>query len=158
MLYFRTITFEHIEGQLVEKAIRQYTVKRHTPLDLQSSATYIGTEKLFLGRENEKSIQLTRIRSPFERLLPRLIISFDNQATFTQYKIRYSLLSNIAFIFLASALIANIIYWLSGYPDENGIIPVLLLFAIFLFLTSLELRFTKSRLKTAIDRVTQAGF
>ncbi|GAB2682376.1 hypothetical protein GCM10027036_40700 [Flavihumibacter cheonanensis] len=87
MWSFKSVTIDNIPGRIVEAAVRKFATKRHTLLDFQSSATYVGTEKYFLGLEKEKSIELTRIRSPFERLLPKLVINFDKNDGFRRYKI-----------------------------------------------------------------------
>ena len=103
MLYFNKVILAEIDGTKVEAAILKFAAKRHASLDLQSSATKIGTEKLFLGLENEKSIQVTRLRSTFERFLPKLIIRFDKAKGFSEYRIRFSLLSNIVIAFISNS-------------------------------------------------------
>ena len=152
MLYFKTIPITEADGTKVEAAIRQFAVKRHTPLDLQSSVTEVGTDKLFLGLEKENNIQVIRLRTTFERFLPRVIIRFDKARGFTEYRIRYSLLSNFLFALLALAVVFNIIHLLNSRQLESeSTTPFVLLF-LFLFLTFIELRLTQAYIKSAINK------
>lgn len=155
MLYSKTITLGEIDGIKVENAIRKFALKRHTYLDFHSSSTNIGTDKLFLGLENESSIYVTRIRSNFEQLLPKLIIRFDKAEGFSKYRIRYSLVSNFVLAFICIALILNIIYSLINEQLESDITSIFVFLCIFLFLTSVELRLTKAKLRQGIVKTEQ---
>ena len=154
MLYFNKVTLAEIDGTKVEAAIRKFAAKRHASLDLQSSATKIGTEKLFLGLENEKSIQVTRLRSTFERFLPKLIIKFDKAKGFSEYRIRFSLLSNIVIAFMLIAVLLNVIYLIKNQEVDSEMASVVVYFFLFLLLTLVELRLTKAKLKSAIIKTT----
>ena len=154
MLYFNKVTLAEIDGAKVEAAIRKFAAKRHASLDLQSSATKIGTEKLFLGLENEKSIQVTRLRSTFERFLPKLIIKFDKAKGFSEYRIRFSLLSNIVIAFMLIAVLFNVIYLINNQEVDSEMASVFVYFFLFLLLTLVELRLTKAKLKSAIIKMT----
>ena len=57
--------------------------------------------------ENEKRIDLLRISSPFEKLLPKIIVTFKKE-NFKEYKLRLKLISMILFILLTIALILNL--------------------------------------------------
>lgn len=157
MLYFNKVTLAEIDGTKVEAAIRKFAARRHASLDLQSSATEIGTEKLFLGLENEKSIQVTRLRSTFERFLPKLIIRFDKAKGFSEYRIRFSLLSNIVIAFIVIAVVLNVIYSFNNRQIDSDLASVVVYFFLFLLLTLVELRFTKAKLKSAIIKTTHAS-
>ncbi len=154
MLYFSKVTLAEIDGTKVEAAIRKFAAKRHASLDLQSSATKIGTEKLFLGLENEKSIQVTRLRSTFERFLPKLIISFDKAKGFSEYRIRFSLLSNIVIAFILVAIVFNVVYLVDNQQADSDMASVFVYFFLFFFFTLVELRLTKAKLKSAIIKMT----
>lgn len=150
MWYFKTETISHTDDAVVEAAIRLYAAKRHTSLDLQSAATYTSTDKMFLGLENEKRILITRLRSPVERLLPKLIIKFDVAKGFTEYKIRYSLLSFIVALFLVIGAVLKIIYSIGG-KVESDLLTVVLACSLFFLLSFLEYHLSKARLRTAIS-------
>lgn len=154
MLYFNKVILAEIDGTKVEAAIRKFAAKRHASLDLQSSSTKIGTEKLFLGLETDKSIQVTRLRSSFERFLPKLIIRFDKAKGFSEYRIRFSLLSNIVIAIIIIAIVLNIIYLFTNRQVDSDIASVFVYFFLFLLLTLVELRLTKARLKSAIIKTT----
>jgi len=155
MLYFRKVTLNEVNGTKVEAAIRKFTARRHTSLDLQSSSTDIWTEKLFLGLENENSIQVTRIRTSFERLLPKLIVRFDKERGFSEYRIRYSLISNSVFAFITLAIVLNVVYSLINLQIEGDISTIFTFFILFLFLTVVELRLTNARLIKAIVKMKE---
>ena len=154
MLYFNKVILAEIDGTKVEAAIRKFAAKRHASLDLQSSSTKIGTEKLFLGLENEKSIQVTRLRSTFERFLPKLIIKFDKAKGFSEYRIRFSLLSNIVIAFMLIAVLFNVIYLVNNQEVDSEMASVFVYFFLFLLLTLVELRLTKAKLKSTIIKMT----
>lgn len=155
MLYLNKVTLAEIDETKVEAAIRKFAARRHASLDLQSSSTEIGTEKLFLGLENEKSIQVTRLRTTFERFLPKLIIRFDKAKGFSEYRIRFSLLSNLVIAIILIAIVLNIIYSLINRQVDSDIASVFVYFFLFLFLTLVELRLTKAKLKSAISKTTR---
>ena len=152
MLYFKTIIIDNADGRQVETAVRQCAAKRHLPLDIHSSIADWGSDKLFLGVETETSIKITRTRSSFERFLPKLIIRFDKENTFLQYKIRYSLRSTIVFVLILLLAGSNIIDMLRSDLFLPGVLFDVLLLGIFLLFTWLEFRITKSKLNKAITR------
>ena len=104
MIYFKKVNLNGADRQRIETAIRQFAVKRNTSLDFQSSATCIRQEKYFLGLESESNLTLTRIRTPFERLLPKLIFQFSKE-DFNKYKVRFSFVSIfVAFLLSVGAI------------------------------------------------------
>jgi hypothetical protein len=151
MFYFKKEILQSVNAESIEIALRKFTAKRNTSLDMQSSSTSMGTDKLFLGLENENSIQITRIRSSLEKFLPKLIIKFDKVAGFNQYKVRYSLLSNVVFAFTVAAIILNSIYSISNGELESGLTTAFIFICLFLLLSAIEFRLTKLKLKSAIS-------
>ncbi len=157
MLYFKSIVLETHDGQAVENAIRQFSAKRHTSLDLQSSASYISDHKVFLGLENDTNIRITRVRSPFERFLPKLIVRFDKADGFNCYRIRLSLLPNLMFLFLTIAIILNVIGSLTNGRLESDLPSILALYLTFVALILLEITLTKRRLSAILKLSAQTG-
>ena len=92
----------------VENAIRHFSSKRHASLDIKSSSSSIGENKYFLGLEGENDLKITRIRTPFESLFPKIIVSFPKDRQFLSFKIRYSILSIIIFGILFIAVLQSI--------------------------------------------------
>lgn len=152
---FKSVTIDNVSAQVVETAIRKFTARRHTPLDLQSSSTYVSTENFFLGLEKKKSIEITRIRSPFERLLPKIVIKFDKEIGFTRYKIRYTFLSFLLLIVLSLGMILNVIYFVTNSEREVDFPTLAISSSLFLLLSFFEINLTKAKLQRAIDNVQQ---
>ena len=70
--------FSDFPESIIEKSIRKYSIKSNSSLDLIGTSTYIrNNDKFFYGKENNKFIQITRIKYPFENILPKLIIIFN---------------------------------------------------------------------------------
>jgi hypothetical protein len=157
MLYFKTYKIENADPAIVEKAIRAYSLKRYTSLDLYfnlTTAYQTIDNKYFYARENEKEILLTRIRTPFAFILPKLIVRFKKEDGFTSYQIRYSL----------PAMLVNClyIYGLFGELPYNFSTEILLLFlgillGILLF-TGFEVLNTRDRINKAIEMTTGTEF
>jgi hypothetical protein len=149
MIYFQKIELQDISQGLVEKKIRESSFKRHSSLDLLSSSTYVNEEKHFLGIESDKFINIIRIRTPFERLLPRIIVRFDKD-DFSFYKIRLSLLSFLISIFLSTAIVLNIMYSIINGHLESDILSVFAISLIYLLLIMIEIKLTKREINKTI--------
>jgi len=159
MLYFSTTTIDNITPVDIENGIRRYAAKRHTSLDLKPAATYIKEDKYFLGLEGDKDLKITRIRTPFERFFPKLIVSFPKEKNFETYKIRYTLLSNVVFLTLSILVVIGIISLaLDNEYFSSDFLLVLILFGIFYALTLLEIRMTKSKIKKGIRDYSTAEY
>lgn len=160
MLYFKTIKIENTDPEIVEKAIRAFSLKRLTSLDLiTSSASYASEDKYFLGVEKNDALFTTRIRTPFERIFPKLIVRFKKEDGFTSYQIRYSLPA-IAFTLLnIVGLFANLFYVLTtdGFTFE-GLFLITLIIVLFVLFTLLELTFTRNRINKAIEKTGVTEF
>ncbi|MEO6454350.1 MAG: NUMOD1 domain-containing DNA-binding protein, partial [Ginsengibacter sp.] len=61
MFYFKKIIINKLTTQNIEDAIRNYSSKRHTSLDLKTSSSYIKEHKYFLGLEGNTDLKITRI-------------------------------------------------------------------------------------------------
>ena len=82
MIYFKNIHIANPDPNIVEKAIRSYSLKRNVTFDFISLDDHAGKDKYFLGLENDKAILITRVRTPFERFMPKLIIRFQKSNAF----------------------------------------------------------------------------
>ncbi len=151
MFYFTKFTLDNSPLLSVEEAIRHYSLKRHLPLDLQSSTSNITEDKYFFGKENNETLNLTRIRPSFEWMLPKLIISFSKGVDAADFKIRYCLLSMIIFVFLLLSIISNIFSAISDAEFNSDIFTLTVVLAIFLILTYIEVQLTKRKINQAIN-------
>jgi hypothetical protein len=150
MFFFKTITLHNPEKKDIETAIRKFSSRRKTSLDFKSSASYISSEKYFLGFETDIDLQLTRIRTPFERFFPKLILNFPKDKQFTCYKIRYSFLSAIIFIALSIVFILSLIYSIIDQRLDSDLLSITFFLCMFLILTSIEYLITRLRIKMAL--------
>lgn len=158
MFYFKTNLIDNLHAPIVEKAIRSFSLKRHTSLDFKSSSSYIGEEKYFLGFENKNELMLTRLRTPFERLFPKIIIRFKKDNTFSSYQVRFSMPSFGVFCLLIYALIANILSLIRyGFAIENVLILSVLV-SLFIIFTAIEISLTRNRINKAIQKTNENEF
>jgi hypothetical protein len=150
MIYFTQITIDNFSPSTTENAIRRFSAKRHTSLDLKSSSSYINEDKYFLGLEGDADLKITRIRTPFERFFPKVIVSFPKNRQFEIYKIRYSILSTLVFIILSIAVLQSVYSIIVDKEFENDFLPLTIFFSIFIGLTVAEIKLTKLKIRRAI--------
>jgi hypothetical protein len=148
-MYFKKVAIPELNAEKIERNIRLFTLKRHTSLDLKSGSTYIPEpNKFFLGRENNTRIDLLRITTPFERLLPKLIVSF-NKNNFNEYRLRFKLLSMILAIILLVGLLMTIYHSIKSKNLESDFLFILSLNLTFYLLAFVEYKLVTKK----IDRV-----
>lgn len=150
MIYFAQIAIDNFSPPKTENAIRSFSVKRHTSLDLKSSSSYINVDKYFLGLEGDDDLKITRIRTPFERFLPKVIVSFPKDRKFKIFKIRYSILSTFIFIILLIAVLQSVFSIIVDKEFKNEVLLLTIFFMIFIGLTVAEIKLTKLKIKKAI--------
>jgi hypothetical protein len=150
MIYFTQTTIGNFSPTNTENAIRRFSAKRHISLDLKSSSSYINEDKYFLGLEGNADLKITRIRTPFERFFPKVIISFPKDRQFKIYKIRYSILSTFVFIVLLIAVLQSVYSIIVDKEFENDVLPLTIFFMIFIGLTVAEIKLTKLKIQRAI--------
>lgn len=152
MIYFKSISIAKADNLIIEKAIRNYSLKRHGALDFKQSSSYVTEDnKYFLGQETEKYINITRLRTPFENFLPKLILRFDKNR-FNFYQIRFSFLSNIVCIVLLFALVLNLIKLITSGEFRSNVAFILFFSIVFVLMTMIEIFFTTKKLKKAINK------
>lgn len=153
MIYFKKTYFQNeLERQKIEAALRRYALKRHTSLDFKSASTDVGTEKRFLGLEGNKNLKFTRLRTSFERVLPKLIISFPKNNDQNYYKIRLSLLTTIVFGLFSIGLLLNLVFLIAGRASFQNFSTVVIIFSAYLLLIVFELKLTNSRIDSVIRK------
>ena len=151
-MYFISENISSHKSSAIEKLIREKSLRRNLLIDITNSSNYSSEEnKHFFAKESSKIISLVRIRSVFERILPRIIIVFEKY-NFEKYRLRLSILSIALFSFLLLALFINI-YYIStgekGFTDVVLLTAVLILYIIFFFL---EYYLTKRILNSILEK------
>jgi hypothetical protein len=150
-MYFKKITNPELNAEKIERNIRLFTLKRHTSLDLKSGSTYIAEpNKFFLGFENNTRIDLLRISTPFERLLPKFIVSF-NKNNFNEYRLRFKLLSMILAIILLVGLLMTIYHSIKSKNLESDFLFILSLNLTFYLLAFVEYKFVTKKIERVIN-------
>jgi hypothetical protein len=150
MVYFITIPIDDSPLIDAEGAIRKRSLKRHVLLDFVSSASNIKEDKFFLGNENEKDLNITRIRTSFEWLFPKLIVKIPKEAKFEGFKVRYCLLSFLIFVYLIVSIFLGVFNSIKdSYIDESmfTLLPIIFAFIVF---TVIEFKLTKRKINQAI--------
>ncbi|RFZ95546.1 hypothetical protein D0C36_08505 [Mucilaginibacter conchicola] len=150
MITLKRIKQTDAERQQLEQAMRKRALKRSLPLDYQSAQSDIGSDKLFVGYDGKKNVQFSRLRTSLERFLPRVVIVFSKDPTVFEYKLRYSLLSTIAVIFLALVFILSVVSSLAEKDDYDRFVLPLFLIGCFWLLTLFELKIVGKRIKKAL--------
>lgn len=156
MFYFTKIIIDVSSLINAEDAIRKYSLKRHVSLDFQSSASNIKEDKYFLGNENINDLKITRIRTSFEWLFPKLIISIPKEMRVESFKVRYCLLSYIIFFYLLFVISQGIFYSINENEIDENIFTMLAFLIVFLLLTFIEIKLTKRKINQAINNFGRA--
>jgi hypothetical protein len=150
-LYFKKINIPELSSEKIERNIRLLSLKRHTSLDFKYVSTYINEpNKFFLGYENKNRIDLLRISSPFEKLLPKMIVTFEKN-NFKSYKLRFKLISMILIILLTTVMILNIFYSIKSGKLESDFILILFLNLTFYLLAFVEYKLVNKKIEKAIN-------
>lgn len=150
-MYFKKVTIPELKVEKIERNIRLFTLKRHTSLDLKSGSTYIPEpNKFFLGHENNSRIDLLRISTPFERVLPKIIVTF-NKSNFKEYKLRLQLLSMILIVVLSAGLIMTIYHSIKSKNLESDFLFILSLNLIFYLLAFVEYKLVTKKIERVIN-------
>lgn len=151
MFYFKTIHLTEFDKNGIESALRHFALKRHTSLDFKGASYEHTHNKYFLGLESDKYLRLTRIKTPLEGLIPKLIIRFHKQ-NFGAFSIRYSLLPSLALLLLVILLGLGVAHSISTGQVENYLVLVATVALLFVALTLLEIKLTTQKVKNAIEK------
>lgn len=155
MIYFRNFNLdEEIDKLQFENAIRRYSSKRTDFLDFKSSTSDFGLSMYFLGHERKKDIQFTRIRTSFERVLPKLIFSLPKSEEFNYYKVRLSLTATACFCLLSFMILYCTILVISNNSNYVLIPSTVAVLCVYVLLIRIEVKLTNSRIRKAIKNYT----
>jgi hypothetical protein len=132
MFYFKTITIPDTPPELIERAIRSYTVKRNSYLDFLLTTGEDHENKYFSGIDREHMFLLTRmknVRKPFRGggMPMKIFIRFRKDNNFMSYQIRLGLITSIISCFLFIVTLLSIFHVFRG-GDSFGF--MFLLFVI----------------------------
>ena len=152
-MYFKKIDLNHVNATTLERSLRKVTSKRLSPLDFNSSVTDGKEQMLFLGYEKTNELQFTRIKYPFELLLPELIVSVAKSKQPTaSYKIRLGLGS----ILIIGIILASSIYGLYqlalGEAFVKNMSRIFIFPALFFLLLKVELKLTQKNITKALEQ------
>ena len=150
-MYFKSEYISNISSENIEKAIRNHSLKRYTSLDFKFTSTFIEEdEKYFFGVEKPKTIKITRIRSPFSKYVPKIILKFE-KSNFKEYKIRFSAFTLIVFIYSFIALILNLISSIISNNISENLLVVLIGNVIFYSFVFVEYKTTIKKLNLILN-------
>ncbi|KJD35346.1 hypothetical protein PW52_09575 [Tamlana sedimentorum] len=120
-------------------------------MDFKSASTFVSEpNKFLLGYENDKRIDLLRITTPFEKLLPKIIVTF-NKENFNQYNLRLKLISIIIYTLLTIALISNLFYSIKSGKLESDFSMILFLNLMFYILAFVEYKIVNRKINKVIN-------
>jgi hypothetical protein len=135
----------------LEQAMRKYASKRNSALDFLPAQTDFKTEKKFLGYENQNALQFTRLRSSFEKLLPKLIVRISKSDSELYYEVRLSWSSIIPIAFFV--IMFPLLIWgiISGAKDYQAMLGISIICIGYPLWTLAELHFTKCKIEEALN-------
>jgi hypothetical protein len=164
MFYCKTITIPNTSAQLIERAIRSYTVKRSIYLDFLITAGEYHENKFFSGIEKENAFLLTRL-SDIDRAVtikgykrwkrrnrPKVIVRFRKDKEFTSYQLRFGFLSSTFFCILFLGTILSVWYLFHGARDPELCFFLLISFTGWVVMAYKEIRLTQKLISKAIQR------
>jgi uncharacterized membrane protein YqaE (UPF0057 family) len=153
MLYFKKYTLHNeTEKKKLEESLRRSASKRNFPLDFIPATVGLDSDKTFLGFENKKGIQFTRLRSSFERALPKLIIYLPKNVNTNYYQIRFSWTTLIVFAFIAFIFPLLVVGVIKGSEDRQAMLGISLFCLAYPFWTLAELHFIKCKMDEAMTK------
>lgn len=146
MFYLREFELEENDQDKIEKRIRSLSKRRYSSLDIVQSVSYDRDGKLFLAVETSENITLTRLRSPIEGFLPKIIVRF-RKSDFRYYKIRLGLFSTIFFVLLWIPVFTGIQGISQNTLQARDLYVFFYLISGFVLLAIIEIALTKRKLK-----------
>ena len=151
MLYFKTIEITGYDANHIEKGLRRASLKRTSSLDMVSSVSDIGTDKLFIGYEDKKGLTFTRIKSSLEKFLPKLIIRLFKEEP-CAYKIRFAAPAALFFVGVICFFLLFIYAFFAGNISGEGLFYFTVFAVAYFLLIKFEIRLTTSRVDKALAR------
>jgi len=153
MLYFnKTYILDDLEKQNLEKGLRSRSLKRTKPLDFVFETYNTGSNKYFLGNDNKNDIKFTRLKTSFELLFPKIIVSFPKNKNLNYYKFRLSIVSNLVIFFLFIMLLSSFVAVVNHGNNPADLLIIAILFFGYLLLVVLELKLTRAKIKKSLAK------
>jgi len=150
MLYFKKIVITDHTYNQVEASLRKVSSKRNSSLDMVSPYSDIGTDKYFLGREGKTALTFTRIKTSFEKVLPKLILELPYNTEVCYCQIRLSVISMVIFCSLSLLWALNFFVMVIGQTTFENFLVLSFFYLIYLGLLFLEIRLSTSKFYKAI--------
>jgi hypothetical protein len=163
MFYFKTISIKDASPQLIEKAVRAYTVKRNSYLDFLITSGEYHKNKYFSGLERNDTVLLTRLTENNDkkrRSISRggkgfpIIIRFKKANGFSSYQIRMN--------FFSMVLAVIWLYWsirwtIVSFKDFDlwRLFALLILYTCFPAMVYMEIRSVTKLIHKAIKRTRE---
>lgn len=148
MLYFnKTYLLDDLEKQNLEKGLRFRSLKRTKPLDFVFETYNTGSDKYFLGNDNKNDLKFTRLKTSFEFVFPKVIVSFPKDKSLNYYKFRLSIVSSLVVIFLFILVISTFLSVINHGNNPLNLLIIALLFFGYISLILLELKLTRFKIK-----------
>ncbi|KIA89958.1 hypothetical protein [Kaistella jeonii] len=135
MVTIKEINLENSDHQSIENSFRKYSIRKGKMIEFASNSGYQKiADKFFFANENDRYFEATRIKYPFENILPRLILKIDKN-NFHNIKIRFSIISGIYFLFLYIILLVflGLVIFKNNF---NGDISIILILILIQFITT----------------------
>jgi uncharacterized membrane protein len=158
MIYFKKVDFGYADKAVIETTFRKSAIKRNRLIELETSKSDIGTDKIFFGYENNKALYFIRIKSTVEFFLPNIILVVTKDETIFCYKFRLSILASLAFLVLCIILISSLLGAISDETNFWDFATIFSFFLAFLVLCWIELRITMSRIKKAFKNQSVSNY
>jgi hypothetical protein len=155
MFYFKKIFITDCTTKQLENALRKAASKKSRPLDFDISSMDIGTDKYFFGYENKNGLTFTRIRTSFERLIPKIIIKLSPDPSECYYEIRFGVFTAIWVLFYGFFLLMLLVNLIRGEINIEALPPIFIILLIISSAYYLEFRLTTSRVKKAIRKYVE---
>lgn len=151
MIYFKKVYVHGIDQRQLEQALRKLSINNKQSLDFPTELN-VGTDKYFFGFEGKRGLQVTRVRTLFERFIPKLIIRVPLANDAAYYEMRLAMLPFIL-LTLISFSILLVAFKMIFYPDDIGDPgSFLVLAAIYAGLLLLEYKLITARVRKAITK------
>lgn len=138
---------------MVEQAIRTFSRRNGYNIHLDSSITHLPTKMLFFGMEDSKKISLIRIKNQLELILPKLIVSFQKDDGFRNYRIHTGFFLTLAYTIMSLVFLAHTGIVIAGQESLEDYIGVFILMLLFVTAGYLEIFFVERRIKKAIAKI-----
>jgi hypothetical protein len=157
MIYFKTIKIPDTSAELIERAIRSYTVKRNSYLDFLITAGEDYENKIFSGIEKADAFLLTRMRDKSDsyrgfRGRTKIFIRFRKDNGFTSYQIRFGFRTSIFICFLLTITVISLWHAFQGGGSSGFSFLLMVPDTLIAIIASVEIDLNQKLINKAIER------